>query len=349
MSAVARNLAEFTVLTQETERLADLVRRAHPSLATLWLEPDGKYQTRGITLDALTREVTECLAADFRERAPDEFPMLYCGWGKARVGSTALVNLFGIAGLPAYYQPVKAVLRHALTGGAKTPWILPAAAVHPHVFSKDVAGPYLLAECLYIPLQMLIEAGYPVQKLHLIMLDREPAKALASWLAKWSDRVPEATLVKHYVVAALNAIRVERYARAQGVAVTHYVYEASRNAVASVRSLFNRIGLARLFSDAAVTDWCEMGQLESETARIIYPDEPAVYAVPGLHGSDTGYKYRDRASIAVTDGYLDMLERTGVHDLYRASVLACVSDLGLDVATSANLLGLKIDQVVFAA
>jgi len=97
VSAVARNLAEFTILARETERLADLVRRAHPSLATCWLEPDGKYQTRGITLDALTREVTDCLAAHFRERAPDEFPMLYCGWGKAGVGSTALLRAGGPA------------------------------------------------------------------------------------------------------------------------------------------------------------------------------------------------------------------------------------------------------------
>jgi hypothetical protein len=349
MSPAARSRLDFADLAEETERVADLVRRDHPTLATRWLEPDGKYQTRGIALDALTREVSDCLAGHFRERSPDDFPMLYCGWGKARVGSTALVNLFGIAGLPAYYQPVKAVMRHAVTGGAPAPWILPMAAAHPHIFSKDVAGPYLLAECLYLPLQMLIEAGYPVAKLHLIMLDREPAKSLASWFAKWSDRVPQRTLVKHHVLAALNAIRVERYARSQGVAVTHYVYEASRNPVASVRSLFERLGLAARFSDGGVTDWSEMGQLESDTARIIYPDEPAVYAVPGLHGEDTGYKYRDRAAAAVPDGYLDILQRTGVEDVYRASVLACDNDLGLDVATSANLLGSKIESGVVAA
>ncbi|HEY6963983.1 MAG TPA: hypothetical protein VI407_02095 [Erythrobacter sp.] len=348
MSPAARSVVDFTDLAEETERLATLIRGGHPSLATRWLEPDGKYQTRGIALDTLTREVTDCLARHFRQRAPEDFPMLYCGWGKARVGSTALVNLFGIAGLPAYYQPVKAVLRHAVTGGAVRPWVVPMATAHPHIFSKDVAGPYLLAECLYIPLQMLVEAGYPVAKLHLIMLDREPTKALASWLAKWSDRVPEAVLVKHYVLAALNATRVERYARSQGVAVTHYVYEASRNPVASVRALFNRLGLATRFSDAGVTDWSEMGRLESQTARIIYPDEPAVYAVPGLHGEGTGYRYRDRGA-AATDRYLDVLQRTGVEDVYRSSVRACVDDLGLDTAASTNLFDIKLESGVAAA
>jgi hypothetical protein len=115
-----------------------------------------------------------------------------------------------------------------------------------------------------------------------------------------------------------------------------------------MRALFDRLGLATRFSGAAVTDWCEMGRLESDTARIIYPDEPAVYAVPGLHGEDTGYKYRDRAA-AATDRYLDVLQRTGVEDVYRASVLACVNDLGLDMASSANLFGLELEAGVVAA
>ena len=53
--------------------------------------------------------------------------MLYFAWGKARVGSTALNNLFGMAGMPSYYQPLKAILRDALVGSALTPWIVPSA------------------------------------------------------------------------------------------------------------------------------------------------------------------------------------------------------------------------------
>jgi len=103
------------------ERLADLVRRQHPSLDSLRLEPDGKYQTRTVALDALMRETTDCLARGFRNRPAEDFPMLYCAWGKCRVGSTALTNLFGVAGMPSYFQPVKVVLRHLLMGQAGAP------------------------------------------------------------------------------------------------------------------------------------------------------------------------------------------------------------------------------------
>jgi uncharacterized NAD(P)/FAD-binding protein YdhS len=171
----------------ETERMADLVRRQHPSLDTMLLQPDGKYQTRTVALDALMSEAADCLAEGFRHRRAEDFPTLYCAWGKCRVGSTALTNLFGLAGMPSYFQPVKVILRHSLVGSAGEPWILPSAADQPHIFSKEMAGPYVLAESLFQPLQPLLDAGYPADKLHFIMLDRDPASSLASWLEKWSD------------------------------------------------------------------------------------------------------------------------------------------------------------------
>jgi hypothetical protein len=321
------------------DRLAELVRNGDHSLDAMPLRPDGKYQTRQVSLDTLTSEVKDRLSQGFRHLGEDEFPTLYCAWGKARVGSTALVNLFGLAGLPAYYQPVKAITRHVLTGAAAPPWMLPSRSVHPHVFIKDVAGPYLLAECLYIPLQLLIEAGYPASKLHLIVLDRKPANSLASWINKWSDRVSEDVLVRNYVIAALNVNRVKSYARRQGVPTTHYVYEASKDPVRSIQALFARLGLSDRFQEAVVTDWKETGQLDTENARIIYPEEPAVYFVAGLHGSGAGYNYRHRSTAALTGAQLDLLERTGVQDVYRASAAGCARDLGFDAATARSMFG----------
>ncbi len=324
----------------ELERLADRVRSEDPSLQAVVLEPNGKYQTRTLALDALTREVTQRLAQGFGGLGPEQFPTLYCAWGKCRVGSTALTNLFGVAGLPSYYQPVKTIARHRLLGGEGAPWLLPARTAHPQIFSKEMGGPYVLAECLYIPLQPLIEAGYPPDKLHLVLLDRDPSRSLASWLNKWSDRVPENTLIRNYVISALNAVRVKGYARRHGVPVTHYVYEASKEAVQSVLALFNRLGLSHRFTEGVVTDWKDMGQLESEKAQIIYPDEPAVYHVPGLHGSDTAYKYRDRAMRSLSETQIEMLAHSGVVEVYNASVAGCVADLGLNAAASQRLFGL---------
>jgi sulfate adenylyltransferase subunit 2 len=319
--------------------MADLIRCQDPSLDTLLLEPDGKYQTRTVTLDALMQETTGRLAEGFKNRRAEDFPMHYCAWGKCRVGSTPLNNLFGVAGLPSYYQPVKGILRHALVGSTSSPWIVAPTADHTHIFSKETAGPYVLAESLFNPLQCLVEAGYPPDRLHVIMLDRDPASSLASWLDKWSDRAPPSTLVYNYVTAALNACRVEGYAKRHGIPVTHYVYEASKEAVATVRNLFDRLGLASRFTEDTVTAWNEMGQLESESTRIIFSDVPPMHPTSGIHGSDTAYRYRARATGTLSDVHLNILERCGVYDAYRASVEACVHDLGLDTTMSERLFG----------
>jgi hypothetical protein len=334
----------MTILTtsDQTERMADLVRRQHPSLDSLQLEPDGKYQTRTVALDTLTREATNCLAESFRNRPAEDFPTLYCAWGRCRVGSTPLTNLFGVAGMPSYFQPVKVMLRHALVGGRGEPWLLPSAADQPHIFSKEMAGPYVLAESLFLPLQPLIEAGYPADKLHFIMLDRDPLSSLASWLEKWSDRIPQSRLIHNYVIATLNTLRVESYAKRHGIPVTHYVYEASKEAVQSVRTLFDRLGLAGRFTESTVTDWRKMGKLESKDSGITFRSEPPVYTVTGIHGSDTAYRYRTRKTTSLTDAQRDMLQQYGIHDIYRASVEACVRDLGLDAATSERLFGYGI-------
>jgi hypothetical protein len=227
------------------------------------------------------------------------------------------------------------MLREALVGEPLTPWIVPSATDEPNIFSKETIGPYVLAESLFNPLQLLIEAGYPPHRLHLIALDREPASALASWLEKLISRAPESTLLRHYVIAALSAIQVANYARRQGVPVTHYVYEVSKDAISSVRVLFDRLGLSDSFTENAVTSWRE----QVDNARVIFPSEATVYKVPNLHTSDSGYRYQSRATTTLSETHLDILERCGVNEGYRASVAACVRDLGLSASTSARLFG----------
>lgn len=321
------------------ERIADLLRQQPSALDSLPLSPVGEFQTRTVTLETLTREVTECLAQNFRDRPAEDFPMLYFACGKARVGSTALSNLFGMTGMPSYYQPLKAILRDALVDRPLTPWIVPSAKDEPHIFSKETIGPYVLAESLFNPLQLLVEAGYPRHRLHLIMLDREPASSLASWLDKLISRAPADTLLRHYVVAALSASRVAIYAQRQGIPVTHYVYEVSKEALASIRVLFDRLGLSSSFTESAVTSWREPGDASASNARVIFPSEATIYKVPNLHTSDSAYRYQRRTTASLGEAQLAVLERCGVNDAYRASVAACVRDLGLSAATSARLFG----------
>ncbi|NPV24054.1 sulfotransferase family protein [Bradyrhizobium aeschynomenes] len=321
------------------ELMADLIRHDHRSLDTMTLSPVGAFQTRTTTLETLMREVTDCLAESFRNRAAGDFPMLYFACGKARVGSTALSNLFGMTGMPSYYQPLKAMLRDAQVGQPLSPWIVPSASDTQRIFSKETIGPYVLAESLFNPLKLLIDAGYPPHRLHLIALDREPASALASWLDKLISRASEATLLAHYVIAALSAARVCSYASEQDVAVTHYVYEVSKEPISSIRVLFDRLALSGCFAEDAVTSWQQPEQGHGTNARVIFPTEAAIYKVPNLHTSDSAYRYQSRPTSTLTDAQLGVLERCGVNAVYRDSVAACIRDLGLNAATSARLFG----------
>ncbi|MBB6255087.1 sulfotransferase family protein [Nitrospirillum iridis] len=312
--------------------LADLVEQDDASLDSICLSSDGRYQTREFPFGGLNDQVAAHLRTGFSDRAERDFPQLTCAWGRARVGSTALANLFGVAGLPSYYQPTKAIMRHVLAAGTPGPWIVPLADQAPHIFCKDVAGPYLTAECLYIPLRMLIEAGYPADRLHLVMLDREPVHALASWLRKWSHRISHDQLLENFVIASLNAGRVEAYARREGVPVTHYVYEATRQPVLSAAALFHRLGLSDYFTSETVTGWQRMDSLDDASSRIIFPVEPDAYAAPGLHHQPGGigcYAYQDRDHGAVTEADIDLLRRYGVDEVYARNAAACAHDLDL--------------------
>jgi hypothetical protein len=312
------------------DRLIDFVRNDAEELSRLPLSPDGRYQTRVVTLEELTGEVTACLARGFAGKPPDDFPMLYCSWGKCRVGSTALTNLFGVAGLLSYYQPVKTIARHRLLGNEPDSWSLPSPSEGAEIYTKEMAGPYLIAETLFNPLKCLINAGYPARKLHLLVLDRNPYKSLASWLLKWSDKLPANTLVEHFVLSSLNAHRMKKYAADNGIPVTHFVYEASRKPAEAIQHLFKRLGLSSYYHAGVVDDWNEMGALASEKSRIIFPDEPPIYVVPGLHSSETRYLYKDRDASMLDSEQREVVRRAGLPGLYADSVHSCVSDLGLD-------------------
>lgn len=251
--------------------------------------------------------------------------------------------------MPAYYQPVKAVGRQVLSGEVPSGWVFSPPSTHGCIFAKETAGPYSLFECLFIPLQLLIEAGYPPDKLHLILLERAPVDSFLSWVRKWSHIVPADILVRHYVIAELNLRRVKQYAERAGVPVTHYAYEASKEPVHAARALFDRLGLSERFTESVVTDWREMGQLESENARVIYPKEPAAYSVPGLHGSDVSYRYHEGQTATLSAAQLEVLARSGVQEVYWHAVEGCVADLGFDADTSARLFGLKTERLSVAA
>jgi hypothetical protein len=315
--------------------LVELVRREDPALERVELAPDGKFQTRLVTLDEVTRATAAVLAPGFAPLRERDLPLVAIGWGKCRVGSTALTNLFGIAGVPAYYQPVKTVIRYELLGGRGRPWHLPEGA--DVVFAKEMAGPYVYCEALFNPVRCLVEAGYPPSRIHLLVLERDPEESLASWLDKWSHRLEPERLVRNFALSSLNAGRMRSYAAKEGVAVTHFPYEASRQPELTVERLLSRLDASDRYRPEILEDWGASGQLESAESAIVFPEEPEPYAMPGLHGSGGRYRYRSRSTDSLRDEHRETIRELGLDELHAEAVRACASDLGLDDAQAAAI------------
>ncbi|WP_433261022.1 hypothetical protein ACQPZF_25705 [Actinosynnema sp. CS-041913] len=319
-------------MKESTDRLKKLLADdAEADLVHAELEPDGAYQLRPTTVAALSDEVSRTLARGFTGRSPRDFPLLVVAWGKCRVGSTALTNLFGVAGIPAYYQPVKTIARHVMVGGSGAPWALPDG--QEVLFAKEMAGPYVHYETLFDPIGCLLDAGWPKERLHLLVLDREPVASLNSWLVKWQGKIGRRRVRDNFELSTLNYPRIRARARAAGVPVTHFAYEASRQPADAVRRLFERLGVADRYEDTVVTGWGSRGDLNSEAATVIYPDEPEPYHVPGLHSSGDGYSYRRTSEVALTAEDEELARADHIDGIYRTSVLACARDLGIDDLT----------------
>jgi hypothetical protein len=318
------------------EKVVNWVANDDSCLADMILEADGRFQTRDIRASQLVDEIAHALEAGFRGRDPHDLPRLVYGMGRARGGSTSLTNVFGIAGIPAYYQPLKSILRQRLTGNSADSWSIGNANC---VFAKETFGPYSLAECLFLPLDALLRAGYPKSRIHVVLFDREPLSALASWIARWGHRLNEDVLIAHFLLASHNARRSAARAASAGVSVTYYVYEMSKQPELSIERLFRRIGESHRFTADCVNRWDHRGNLSADRSGVIFPREPEVFHVPGLHGADSAYRYRPRAPCGDTGLHRRLIEDFGVDTLYRSSFARCIEDLEIQPAVAERLFG----------
>ncbi|MEV4580449.1 hypothetical protein AB0K16_45205 [Nonomuraea jabiensis] len=294
-------------------------------LADLALRPDGRYQYDETTLRQATNHVSDVLRKGFEGRPDEDFPRVVIGWGKCRVGSTAMTNLFGIAGVPAYYQPVKTVLRYLLTGGVGNPWNLPDD--RPVLFAKEMAGPYVHCEALFNPVACLVRAGWPASRIQLLVLDREPRASLSSWMNKWAERIGRERVAENYLLSSLSYARMRAYADANGIGVTHCPYEASRAPDRTVERLFTALGLTDLYRPEILTGWGRSGDLNSEHSKVIHPVEPREFVVPGIHGAGDGYLYQTRSSAGLSSAEAAVAEEARAQ--YEISVRRSVRELDL--------------------
>ena len=247
-----------------------------------------------------------------------------------RSGTTALLRVFAVVGVAAHYQQIKNVMRWRMQG-QETTWQVPQGPGET-VLLKETIGPFTELESTFNPLEILLRAGFPPDRLQVLLLGRAPLSTWSSWEQWDSPWTRAAFLVRAYHTTE----QIRQQALRLALPTTTLVYEALRdNAPAIVvERLLARFGLA--FVPAAVSGWQSLPPWSDPASRMIFPQEPAAFDVPGVHNralQADGLEFFDRsdrlhqlraADIAtIWDGGVP-----AIYDLWRTQ---CQADFDLSI------------------
>ncbi len=259
-----------------------------------FLMPDRqrRFQRRPVSLAALH----EHLVLEVRQRLGASRPKVILCCGKCRVGSTPLANVFGHAGLPTFYQPIKTLLRHLLVEETCPP--LGLATSEPIIFIKETFGPYVEAECMFNPLDVLLDAGFRAEDITLLILERDPGATLASWQRCWHDRADTQGFVDRFFSASSNAHRVADTASRKRIPVNYYLYEESKQPEIAMAELFGTLGLRHRFKPSIMHGWTKGDSLQGANTAVTFFRQPDDYRIEQIHLDLDEYRFVARGSEA---------------------------------------------------
>ncbi len=289
---------------------------------------DGYYQKREVSLDEVVRRV--------HVGDPAYLPRLILCVSPCRSGSTILLRVFGAVGVESHYQELKNILRWRMQGGEMA-WHIPQRP-GATLFLKETLGPYTETEARFDPLDVLLRAGFPAEKLHLLVLGRAVSDTWASWLAWWRGRTNFHILTLAY--RTTDGIR--RRAIEMGLPVTTFVYEALRDHPAKrvIAQLFARLHVP--FAPVAVEGWHALPRFGSPASHVVFPQEPPAFQVPGLHSrpenADALTYYAHPEEVRLGE---EAAIPTAIYEGWRR---ACIADLELPIGPTPAAAGRSPDS-----
>lgn len=253
-------------------------------------------------------------------------PYLVSIIGPNRSGTTACSEVFARLGIPSYLQPIKSI-RRAISENDDVPeFVLDQST--PIAVHKETLGSSDDAE-FFNPVQVLLAAGYPKDRIHLVAMVRDPAMTLSSWNRIYGEKVNTNGLIR-----AVHMMQdIVSYAHQQGVAVTHYVHEAIRDndPEAVAQALLVRTGLVTPETDAhALVDWTSGPRFGEEGSTDIFYDQPPEIFVEGVKNSD-GYAYNAQQVAHITHEQEAILQEAGVYAIYEDFRIRAVRELDLNI------------------
>ena len=260
---------------------------------------------------------------------PQYTPNLILGVGPARSGSTVMMRVFGASGVEAHFQQLKNVLRW-LMQGEEFSFSLPQTPGQT-LFLKETIGPYSIQEAAFNPLTVLLEAGYPPEKLQFCVIGRHP---LSTW-ASWKHWFRENTSLELFKTANQTVENMRLQAMRLGLLTTNLVYELLYEQAPEtvINRFFTRLGIP--FTSIACRGWENLPAFGDPGSNIILPEEPEIFVVPHVHdrASKTPaliFYPSEKAIWELPEEECEWIEAEGVFSIYAEWLAACRRDLGFE-------------------
>jgi hypothetical protein len=268
-------------------------------------------------------------------------PRIILAVAPCRSGTTVQLRMFSAVGIPSYYQPLKAIMRREAQG-IEGDFEIPQEDT---IFIKETLGPYSHAESTFNPLEVLLQAGYPKDKVTLLIEMREPLSTLTSWIeADLSLRENRTALFANFITAYKTIPQILQQAQESEVQFVPYLYEVQRDTdpANAAAELFSSLQL--VYTDSVVTGWDHLPQFGTAESRIFYPLEPSLYHNDSQHdvaatSKRLGYTKKDVQSIDDTllPSEVAIIEQEGMPVIYERMRELVANVLGIQIQPSTEV------------
>lgn len=274
-----------------------------------------------------------------------------------RSGSTATARMMAEQEQITWYQPLKGILRNisqgqeahvefersrqSLKGILRNIFQEQGGVMYKSLFIKETIGPNTKNETEFNPLNVLLSAGVPKEKIYVVTLLRDPlttaasvAKSFAHVIGRVEGLNSTDDLVDNYLESVRNVQRIQQQAKELGIPTTSMIYEALRDNHSHVvgNALFERLGVP--FDVKRMDGWKEARSLDDFLKKIeepdIFHDGNDLFAdVKKSSGLSYSSKTCDVRAEVLTPEQIAKIYQSRVYAFYNQQVKACRADLGI--------------------
>lgn len=300
---------------------------------------------------------------------PDQLPCIILSVGPCRSGTNASLRVYAEAGISAYNQPFKGILRHLSKDRPRENcgFTIPA---EPFVYLKETTGPFGCEECSLNAIELLsalftrilshrfseeaLDAAVRSilrSKVHVVVMGREPNDTWYSWdeayykLLKgvsederWYYELPVGMRFEFFISAYKQVEHLRQLALGMGIPVTHYVAEANREPDKAVTALFNRIGIPVAPN---LTNWSQTSCLGVPGSRSILSSDHATQVRACMFdkvNDSEGIQFFPGRGNKLSYPIKKAIESAGLGKIFEGWRMSTESDLGLTIPLPTPLL-----------